>query len=133
MQIAGLGAVGTSGVVGGTAVGAASATGSGAAAGLAGTSGVAVNPASTTRLNLLVQLLDGFTTAEVLMALMLAAALSKKDRSDDSSALGVLVGLALASQLQQSLGSQLNLHLSLPSDGLTAAAPTPSWTLNVWA
>jgi hypothetical protein len=48
------------------------------------------------------ELLDGFSSAQILMALMLlSAANRKKDEDDGSSALALLAGMALAQQLGQ--------------------------------
>jgi len=52
----------------------------------------------------LVDSLQGFTSAEILLALFIAAALQKSDDKSDSSgaALGFLAGLAMAGQVGQS-------------------------------
>jgi hypothetical protein len=58
---------------------------------------------SSIKMQQLGELLQGFTSAEILMALMLLSAASrKKDEEDDgSSALALLAGMALARQLGQ--------------------------------
>jgi zinc transporter ZupT len=58
----------------------------------------------------LAEFLQGFTSAEILFALMMMAAAQKDDDNDESSgsaALGFLAGLAMAGFLGQNLGSEL--------------------------
>lgn len=55
-----------------------------------------------TRLDQLLELIDGFSSAEILIALMLSAASCRHKKDDDRDAgLGFLLGLALATQLGQ--------------------------------
>lgn len=57
---------------------------------------------SSIQMQQLTELLDGFSSAEILMALMLLAAAGKKQKDDDSSgALAILAGMAMAQQLGQ--------------------------------
>jgi len=56
--------------------------------------------AATLRLQQLSQLIEGFTSAEILLALMIAAASKKDDKEDNGcGALALLAGMALASHL----------------------------------
>jgi hypothetical protein len=55
----------------------------------------------------LLDLIDGFSSAEILMALMLSAGSKKKDEDNNGAgALALLAGMALASQLKG--GDSLN-------------------------
>lgn len=61
----------------------------------------------------LVDILKDFSSAEILLALMFAAAAGKEDDREGGSAAGAfLAGLALAGQLGQS--AELNLSLEIP-------------------
>jgi hypothetical protein len=79
---------------------------------------------STVKMQQLVELVSGFTSAEILMALMLAAAASqKKDDEGGCSALALLAGMALAQQLGQGLGP-------LGAIDLGAGGPGPGGACN---
>jgi hypothetical protein len=57
--------------------------------------------ASTVSMQQLSELVAGFTSAEILMALMIAAASQKNGKDDDQSgALALLAGMALANSMQ---------------------------------
>jgi hypothetical protein len=85
------------------AVGAMSFGGVGMSPGLGGTFGGlngVPSCTSTMQMQQLTDLLAGFTSAEILMALMIAAASGRHRKDDDQSgALAMLAGMALASQL----------------------------------
>ena len=134
--------IGFSGVAGagamdaGGAAGAAGAAGSAGAAGAAGPLGaaggavfsanglnLAMSSASMQQMQQLVQLLKDFTSADILLALMLMRASDKKDHcgaaSDGGALLGMLAGLALGTQVHQTSG---NLQNGVPKVG--HASPT---------
>lgn len=97
MNVGGVGAMGIAG--GGLSVGASSAISMGGLNGPLGNFNAA--GLSGTRMDQLVELMNGFSTAEILIALMLATG-SKRDRDRCGDAgLGMLLGLSLASQLGQ--------------------------------
>jgi hypothetical protein len=85
------------------AVGAMSFGGVGMSPGLGGTfgglNGVPSCAPSTMQMQQLTDLLAGFTSAEILMALMIAASGRHRKDDDQSGALAMLAGMALASQL----------------------------------
>ena len=123
MSISGAGAVG----IGGGAVGIGGAAGIGVAA--AGSpAGSATAPAGTTPPSLpqnmqsLVNAMKDFSSAEILIALMLANAAGCKDdeKSGGSAAAGFLAGLALAGGLAQ--GTDLNLSFDVAGAQAPAAA-----------
>jgi hypothetical protein len=75
---------------------------------------------SSIKMQQLTQLLDGFSSAEILLALMLMSASQRKKDDEDGggSALALLAGMALAQQMGQGL-SDLGGGLS---DALSGAA-----------
>jgi len=83
---------------------------------------------SSIQLQQLTELLDGFSSAEILMALMLMAASQKKKSDDDSSgAIAILAGMAMARQLGQSCACPLG------GVGLGVSGATSSGACNVLA
>lgn len=71
---------------------------------------------SGTRMDQLLQLLDGFSSAEILIALMMAGASGNKKKHDcgDDSAMGFLLGLAMASQVNQQAMSGMPQATGIP-------------------
>jgi hypothetical protein len=72
---------------------------------------LATSSASMQQMQQLMQMLKDFTSADILLALMLMRASEKKDKnsSDDAGALlGHLAGLALAGQVSQLTGQSQN-------------------------
>ena len=66
----------------------------------------------------LIDALGDFTSAEILIALMLMAAANKDDdNSGGGAALGLLIGLAFASQMGVSGGVELNVSIPAPEGG----------------
>lgn len=110
----GLGALG-----GGLAAGGVSSVGTGGLNGPVGDLNAAtVSAMSGTRMDQLLELMDGFSSAEILIALMLSGS-SGKRRDDDScgsAAMGFLLGMAMASQLGQGLMSPMS-----PAGGIEPA------------
>jgi hypothetical protein len=113
--IGGLGALGTNISVGGIG---APATG-GLNGPLGNVNAATVSTLSGTRLDQLMQLLDGFSSAEILIALMLSAASGHHKNHDgvDDAALGFLIGLSLASQIGQN---------GMPGMSSSAGVPGPN-------
>jgi len=95
-SVGSIGSVGTSGGAGALNFGGLNGALGNIGAGQNGMAGL-----STIKMQQLSQLLDGFSSAEILMALMLAAASGKKKHGDGDNALGFLAGLAMAQQLGQ--------------------------------
>jgi hypothetical protein len=123
MGISGVGGVGGAGA-GAAIAGAGLTTGASGAASPAGTSSAATSAANLNSLppNLqsLVDTLKDFSSAEILIALMLASAAGKNDDEKCGSSAGAfLAGLALAGQLGQS--TQIDLSLELPEFPATGA------------
>ena len=119
MQVSGIGGAATSGGgIAGLTGAAGSASGAGGIAGLSGSGGnLDIQGGLPAGLRTLVGTLQDFSTAEILLALMLASAAGRDDDCCDSggAALGFLAGLALAGQLGQSnqFGLQFNAAASL--------------------
>ena len=121
MMGGGVGAVG--GMLGGAAMGGCSAIGGGAnSLNFGGLNGALGNHAlsgqhglSTIKLQQLGELLDGFSSAEILMALMLMSAANKQRDDDDqgSGALALLAGLAMARQFGHGLGSLGGIDINI--------------------
>ena len=106
MQVGGVIGAGAGGPAAG-AIGGPAGSASLAAAGPSGTAGL--NAMGPTAIQSLVQILANYSTAEILMALFLAAALGKRNDSEHSSdSLALLATLALAAQIQQSFGVSIN-------------------------
>ena len=124
MSVGGVGGVGAmGGMAAGAGVGAAAALGTGGANGpLGDLNAGALSAASGTRIDQLLQLLDGFSSAEILIALMLSGASGHHHRKHDcgDAGMGFLLGLSLAAQLGQ---SALQLPGN-PSGGVTSPAAT---------
>lgn len=108
----GIAAGGSSGLPGGAASPGAGLVGQVAAGGApAPTTVQEALAGSLTTVDQLADLLEGFTSADILFALILLAALRPDDdgkRSGLSAAFGVLAGAAMATSIAQSLGSQLD-------------------------
>jgi hypothetical protein len=112
MQVSGIG--GGAAAMGGGAIGGAQSSTAGGAIPTAA-SGTAA--AGSAQLQNLVDMMGGFNSAEILMALMLASAMSKGDDEESgSAAMGFLAGLAMAGQLGQ------DLNISIEMSG--CASPT---------
>jgi len=101
MNIGGVGDIGFAGMSAGLAVGAPTSV-----SGLSSSSGVAdagsLSIVSAGRMDQLVQLISGFSTSEILVALMLANASSPQHRRTPEagdSGMGSLIGLALMGQM----------------------------------
>lgn len=75
------------------------------------------DPQVTIRLEQLTELLKDFSSAEILIALMMLKAMEKDDEEcgGGGSALGFLAGMAMANQLGQS--SQIELNMQVPQVG----------------
>jgi len=110
------------GAIGGAAAGLTGAGATGAAGSLAlggasapMTVGEALAGSIVGSVEQLAEFLQGFTSAEILFALMMMSAMQKDDENESSgsAALGFLAGLAMAGFLGQSLGSEL---LTPPSE-----------------
>jgi hypothetical protein len=86
-------------------VGAAPSVGTGGLNGpLGDVNAATLSSMSGTRMDQLMELIDGFSSAEILMALMLSAGSCRHKKNDgDDVGLGLLLGLALASQLGHGL------------------------------
>ena len=83
-----------------------------------GLGGVNLSMTLPTGLQSLAETLNDFTSAEILMALMLMAAAQKdNDGSGGGAALGLLVGLALAGQIGASGSVELNLSIPATEGG----------------
>jgi hypothetical protein len=137
-------AVGDAGALGASgAAGAAGTAGAGAAgaAGVAGAAGagpfaahgidLAMSSASMQQMQQLMQLLKDFTSADILLALMLMRASEKKDKNggDDAGALlGLLAGLALAGQVSQLTGQSQN---TVPNVGQGPATGSVGMQMNL--
>lgn len=111
----------------GSALPASAAASVDGAGGIAGTSLSAIANATTlsgiasTQLQSLINAIQGFSSAEILMALMLMSA-QDKGKGHGDTAMGLLAGLALAGQLSQ-IGA--NISISIPGiagTGLEGAA-----------
>lgn len=86
-------------------LGAAAPTAGGLNGPLGDANAAALSAMSGTRLGQLTELMEGFSTAEIVLALMLAAAAGKKNRhDDDGGALAILAGLAIAGRIGQTAG-----------------------------
>lgn len=104
MGVGGIGGLGAMGAMGaGLSVGAAPAVSTGGLNGpLGDVNAAAMSAMSATRMDQLLQLMDGFSSAEILIALMMSGASDRhKKHGCDDSAMGLLLGLALAAQLGQ--------------------------------
>lgn len=75
---------------------------------------------SNTSVQQLADLLSGFTTAEILFALMLMAAMDKKDGPSASSGFEFLAGLAMAGRAAQSTATMCSAAIpqASPGDGV---------------
>jgi hypothetical protein len=83
---------------------------------LQGLTSASLTGAATLRMQQLTQLIEGFSSAEILLALMIASALQKRCKDDDdSSPLAMLAAMALAGRLANNLGG---LSGGLPGGGL---------------
>jgi len=92
---------------------------------------LAMSSASMQQMQQLMQLLKDFTSADILLALMLMRASEKKDKnsSDDAGAmLGLLAGLALAGQVSQLTGQSQN---TVPNVGQGPAAGSVGMQMNL--
>lgn len=121
MDISGVGGIGMTGIAAGSALGGAAAvsglTATQASVGAAAMSGVAFG-----RMDQLVQLLNGFSTAEILLALMLAQAKTPEHRprhvSDDAGA-AMSYALLAGSRPSQSPAPALSMaEIAAPVTGL---------------
>ncbi len=104
MDVGGIGGLGAMGAMGaGMSVGAAPAVGTGGLNGpLGDVNAAAMSAISGTQMDQLLQLMDGFSSAEILIALMMAGASDRRKKHGcDDSAMGLLLGMALAAQLGQ--------------------------------
>ena len=110
-------------------LGAAGPAGSSAGIGNTAASGLSQN--GSTAMQTLVDTLQGFSSAEILLALFLMAATQEKGRDDhDSTAMAFLAGLALAGQLGQGGNLSFQLTGDLSSIG-SATGSGVGMTLNV--
>lgn len=122
MNIGGVGDIGFAGMTAGLAVGTPPSV-----SGLSSPSGVAdaagLSAVSTGRMDQLVQLISGFSTSEILVALMLAQASSTHHRRTSEAGdagMGSLIGLAL---MGQTVGQPSGLPASAnPADSLMQPA-----------
>lgn len=82
----------------------------------------AMSAMTGTRMDQLLQLMDGFSSAEILIALMMAGGSGhhKKHHGIDDAALGFLLGLSLANQIGHN-GPQLPPPPGIPGAGGAAA------------
>ncbi len=131
--MSGIGAVGSfggmgvsiSGIGGAGGVGGLGATSGVAGAGAAGGAGaVDLTAALPPNLQTLVQTIQDFSSAEILMALMIASAGEKKDKKScggSSGAAGLLAGMALAGMMAQ----QPKIGLQLDASQITGGAGIP--------
>ncbi|MFN0199209.1 MAG: hypothetical protein ACKVT0_20865 [Planctomycetaceae bacterium] len=108
MQMGGIGGIGGSGMsMGGISFGGASAINVNIGAPAAGGSPIdqaGMSAGMSPQMNQLVELMQGFNTAEILMALMLASGGKSDDddkKSSSNAAMGFLAGLAVSSQMNQ--------------------------------
>lgn len=92
--------MGASGVGGAQMNGVSSVAGSSSAAGPQAAHSVMPGEI-TARMQALTELMDGFSSAEILLALMMMKGDDKKSGGAGGAALGMLAGMALASQMQQ--------------------------------
>lgn len=101
-SIGGVGMIGGLGAMSpGLSVGGVSSISTGGLNGPLGDVNVATMSAmSNTRMDQLLQLMDGFSSAEILIALMMSGS-HKKHECGSDAAMGFLLGLSLASQLGQ--------------------------------
>ncbi len=121
MEVSGLSGAASFGAASGVGISTAGLSAAGtptADATSAGEASSGVNATLPQSLRALAETLQDFTSAEILMALMLLAATREKDEDGASSAaLGFLAGLALAAQIQQGIGTELS------AASLTITAP----------
>lgn len=77
----------------------------------------ALSAMSGTRMGQLMELIDGFSSAEILIALMMAAASNRHKRHDcdHDSSLSLLLGLAMASQIGQQLSPVMSANIPGPA------------------
>lgn len=92
--------MGASGVGGAQMSGVSSVAGSSSAAGPQAAQSVMPGEI-TARMQALAELTDGFSSAEILMMLMMMKGDDKKSSGAAGAALGMLAGMAMASQMQQ--------------------------------
>ncbi|MEK6257852.1 MAG: hypothetical protein AABP62_04450 [Planctomycetota bacterium] len=132
MNIGGVGDIGFAGMTAGLAVGAPNSM-----SGLSTSPGVAdaasLSAVSTGRMDQLVQLMNGFSTSEILVALMLANAFSPHPRRTPAvgdSGMGSLLGLALMGQMA---GQPTGLLASANPEASPMQLPLIGTQLNVQA
>lgn len=135
MSVGSVGGIGGMGAMGaGAGVGAAGAAGAVDIGGMGGLNGplgnanaAALSGMSGTRMDQLLQLLDGFSSAEILIALMMSGS-HKRHGGGDDSGLSFLLGMSLAAQLGQSL-QQMLPH----AGGMSGASAATGQQLNATA
>lgn len=111
---------GVSGIGGMGALGANISVGAVCTGGLNGPVGnvnaATLSAMSGTRMGQLMELIEGFSSAEILIALMMAAASNHNKRHDsEDSGLGLLLGLAMASQIGQQLSAAMPTNCPAPA------------------
>ncbi len=138
MSAGGVGGVGGMGAMGaGMAMGAAGVGGVSGDLGMGGLNGplgntnvAALGGMSSSRMDQLLQLLNGFSSAEILIALMMSAGSAHRRRHcSDDSGLSFLLGLSMAAQLGQSLQQML----PQAAGGVASAAGATGQQLNATA
>ena len=117
MQVAGIGG----GLAGGMGMGAAGGAANMAAGSVTGGAGIAGANTAATGLQSLADTMGDFSSAEILMAMMMASASNDKDESGGSAAMGFLVGLAMGAQVGQSMGGAMESIANTAGTGLAAA------------
>jgi len=101
------------GAIGGAGIGGVSACAPAGVNAAASVGGTMASGAATIQMQNLINALQGFSTAEILLALMMMSGQNKSSGSGDA-AMGFLAGLALGGQLGQMMNA---LSLSVPAAG----------------
>lgn len=114
-SVGGVGGIGGMGALGANISVGAISTG-GLNGPLGNVNAAAMSALSATRMGQLLELIDGFSSAEILIALMMAGGNRRKHDCGDDTAMGLLLGLAMASQM-----GQQQLQMPAPC-GVSAAA-----------
>jgi len=125
-SVGGVGGIGGMGALGANLSVGAISTG-GLNGPLGNVNAAAMSALSATRMGQLLELIDGFSSAEILIALMMAGGNRRKHDCGDDAAMGLLLGLAMASQIGQ---QQLQMP---PSCGVGAAAGVTGGQINLVA